>query len=47
MQECVLRDVLDSSKGNIEKLGKFFPENNTNNKKDLQYLEKKIKYKIN
>ena len=44
MQECVLRDVLDSSKGNIEKLGKFFPENNTNNKKDLQYLE--IKNKI-
>ena len=44
MQECVLRDTLDSSKGKIKKLGKFFPDNNTNYKKNLQYLE--IKNKI-
>ena len=42
MQECVLRDTLDSSKGKIKKLGKFFPDNNTNYKNSILRNKNKI-----
>ena len=44
MQECVLADTLDFSKGNFKKLSEFFPNQKIDNKKDLKYL--KIKDKI-
>ena len=43
MQECVLADTLDLSKGNIKKLSEFFPNQKINNKKDLKYIEIKDK----
>ena len=44
MQECVLRDTLEFKQGKNKKTWKIFPDNNTNYKKNLQYLE--IKNKI-
>tara|TARA_Y100000816_G_scaffold1914_1_gene1101 strand:- start:2436 stop:4559 length:2124 start_codon:yes stop_codon:yes gene_type:complete len=38
MQECVLRDTLNSSSGNIQNLSNFYPNQKTDNKKNTKYL---------
>ncbi len=39
MQECVLRDTLTSSNGNIQSLSNFFPKKKIDNSKNLKYLK--------
>ncbi len=39
MQECVLADILDISKGNLKKLSEFFPKQEIDNRKNLKYLK--------
>lgn len=39
MQECVLRDTLNSSNGNIQNLSNFFPKQKIDNSKNLKYLK--------